>query len=585
MPTVREFKAQAEQLAAQGELARARKIYEHLLSHLESTPAIDKELDLYELAGDLALELTDTEAAVTRYVQGAGRHAAAGDIEQVRSLVGKILQADAKRMDIYKSLTVILLERDHVEPARLLLVDFAQRTGRDRTVTQLNKLKSFAPPQVRAAIEKAFGLGAEALASPAPPPSKTAKPEPPKRRPSDELVVEHASAIIKPEEPEEPEEVEEVEEVEEPEQTEEPDFAIERASDIAAEPEPEAAEEANDELTIERSATESFEERPEEEATADSAQAEEGEQPAAAAPHTPEGEVPVEEATPAMPDWAAELPSDRIEIDAGLDPTPPPRVSQVYEKVTEPPPPRRSSTRMRRSTARFRTAKRRRPLLWVLVFLILAAATVAGLQFAGVISLTGNGGTEGGEGTTGGEPTPGTPTAATPDTTAEQPVAEDTAAQAAASPDTTPGVAVARDTSRPPRDTMPPAAAGGDTTQPVPAAPPPTFVAPTPVQPSPTPVRIDSIVVVQDLPVDHVEELQGANGVGLRVIQTLQSGEQLTLSIRPGTGPLEATGVVVVHDTAIGRVYAGNYYVTLRSVITLQRMQALLGRLVTMGRP
>jgi tetratricopeptide (TPR) repeat protein len=66
---VSELKERARALEQQGEGAKALAIYEHILKHLEGTPALERELPLYVKVGDLALKLGDPAKAIAMYEQ------------------------------------------------------------------------------------------------------------------------------------------------------------------------------------------------------------------------------------------------------------------------------------------------------------------------------------------------------------------------------------------------------------------------------------------------------------------------------------------------------------------------------------
>ena len=67
MAKVSELKERARAHEKEGEHEKALKIYQHVLKHLEGSPAIKRELPMYVKAGDLQIKLEDKAGAIASY--------------------------------------------------------------------------------------------------------------------------------------------------------------------------------------------------------------------------------------------------------------------------------------------------------------------------------------------------------------------------------------------------------------------------------------------------------------------------------------------------------------------------------------
>ncbi|MFC1640282.1 tetratricopeptide repeat protein [Gemmatimonadota bacterium] len=124
---VEERKQQARLFEQQGEFADALELYEAALEELEGTPEIWRELPLYVKAGDLSLKMGDGSAAISQYEKAARAYAAYGSSKSVIALCTKILRVNPGHTHAFLRLVRLMIERDHLADARLVLLEYAER--------------------------------------------------------------------------------------------------------------------------------------------------------------------------------------------------------------------------------------------------------------------------------------------------------------------------------------------------------------------------------------------------------------------------------------------------------------------------
>ncbi|MDH5198491.1 MAG: hypothetical protein OEY20_14710, partial [Gemmatimonadota bacterium] len=134
MAKVSELKDRARGLEQQGDLAKAQAIYQHILKHLEGTPALKGELPLYVKVGDLALKQGDAGMAIVMYERAAEHYARAGSARSIGALVDKIRRADPTRDDEAVTLGRLLVAEGHPAAAAEVLARYATRIGRSDVV-------------------------------------------------------------------------------------------------------------------------------------------------------------------------------------------------------------------------------------------------------------------------------------------------------------------------------------------------------------------------------------------------------------------------------------------------------------------
>lgn len=154
MPTISDLKDQARALEQQGEIDKALKIYQHILKHLEGSPAITKVLPLYVKAGDLLLKVDRTEEAVASYQTGAEHYASTGAATRVTALCEKILRLAPERTDVYTSFVRLLIQNGHVGSARDVLAEYAKIANMERALETLNDLAGRPNHEVQPMLER-----------------------------------------------------------------------------------------------------------------------------------------------------------------------------------------------------------------------------------------------------------------------------------------------------------------------------------------------------------------------------------------------------------------------------------------------
>jgi hypothetical protein len=578
---VSELKERARILEQQGDLAKARAIYEHILKHLEGTPALLPELPMYVKVGDLSLKLGDPPGAVSMYEKAAGHYAAAGSARSIGALAEKIRRADPTRDDAAVGLGRALLEHGHAGAAAEVLVRYARRVERDDVVGVLADIAPTADGAAAAGIvERAVSM----LAGPPP-----AAPEPAAEERSPEPVTTAAPAPA-PDEPEEPGEEDAEARLDLP--------LISFEPEAPAEEPPPPVSEADDGLVIRHGV---------EEPTLAAA-------PAPAPPVTPVAPAPTppkewdftapvrrEPEPAAAPEAAA--PAEPIEepvVQAEPEPpseAPPLRVPEEPEHVpaTRAAEPRRDAVEAERPSrgrgwpeephvlVRQPRAQKsgRGGLIAAGIALVVVVGGAAAAWALGLLPF-GRGG-DGGRVSEPAEetvlveslPAPGESAAAVGDTAQFGPIGFNTVTNAPVEPP-------AGDTAL--GDTAGTALGGADTL--APTAPPEDLPAPAraAVVVPPGHAIVNEIVVIPGLEVLSVSETRVAGALGVRVIQRAEDGEIALVATVGNFGPDTAgSGVVTVRtegDTAIGEVRVGRYLVEGRSALPADLLSGLLGRLI-----
>lgn len=578
MAKVSELKERARILEQQGELAKARAIYEHILRHLEGTPALLPELPMYVKVGDLSLKLGDPPGAVSMYEKAAEHYAAAGSARSIGALAEKIRRADPTRDDAAVGLGRALLEHGHAGAAAEVLLRYARRIERDDVV---GVLTGIAPAADAAAASGIVGRAVSMLAGPPPAASEPAAEE---RTP--EPVT---AAAPTPDEPEEP-----AEEGAKP-TLDLPLLSFEPEED-AEEPAPPVSE-ADDGLVIRHGV---------EEPTVTGAPA--PVPPVAPAPTPPKewdftAPVRREPEPAAAPEAAA--PAEPIEEPVVQAEPEPPSEAPVLPVVEEPEPaptsraaePRRDAVQGERHSrgrgwleephvlVRQPKAQKggRGGLIAAGIALVVVVGGAAAAWAFGLLPF-GRGGDGGGMSEPAGEPVaveslpaPADSAAgvAVGDTAQFGPIGFNTVTNAPAEPpagDTTLG------------DTAGPVRGGADTLAPTgpPVDPPPPARAAVVVPPGHA--IVNEIVVIPGLAVVSVSETRVAGALGVRVVQRAEDGEVVLVATVGNFGAdTTGSGAVAVRtegDTAIGEVRVGRYLVEGRSALPADVLSGLLGRLI-----
>jgi tetratricopeptide (TPR) repeat protein len=162
MPTVSELKEQARTLEQQGNLGRALAIYEHILKHVEGTPAIVKLLPLYVKVGDLHAKLNQPTEAVDSYEKAAEQYAEHGSAQRISALCAKIVRLAPDRSGLQVDLARRLIEHGHVGSARDVLSDYALSANLDKAQEALDDLAGRPDEEVQPMLERLLESGLDA---------------------------------------------------------------------------------------------------------------------------------------------------------------------------------------------------------------------------------------------------------------------------------------------------------------------------------------------------------------------------------------------------------------------------------------
>ena len=156
---VEERKQQGRTFEQHGETAKALGLYEEILSELEGTPAIWRELPLYVRAGDLSLKTGDAGAAIAHYEKAATAYAVYGSSKSVIALCTKILRVHPRRTDVFLRLVHLMIEREHLADARVVLTEYAGRMKLPKAGFVLEDLADRPEQQLKPVLEMLLELG------------------------------------------------------------------------------------------------------------------------------------------------------------------------------------------------------------------------------------------------------------------------------------------------------------------------------------------------------------------------------------------------------------------------------------------
>jgi len=153
VPTVSDLKQQARALEQRGQLGKALAVYQHILKHLEGTPAIAKVLPLYVKVGDLLLRQDRAEEAVAAYMNAAEQYAEHGSAQRVSALCEKIQRIAPDRRDTHVRFAHRLMTHGHVGSARDVLAEYAERAQLERVSEVLDDLAGRPSDEIRPILE------------------------------------------------------------------------------------------------------------------------------------------------------------------------------------------------------------------------------------------------------------------------------------------------------------------------------------------------------------------------------------------------------------------------------------------------
>jgi hypothetical protein len=172
MAKVSELIEQARALEAQGDTAKALAIYQHVLPHLESMPAIKADLALK--AGDLMLKTGDKSGALRMYETAGTQCAMHGSAKGALTVASKIQQAAPELSDVYLSLAGQMVKHGHAGPAVDVLIQHAKQANLQQMLQELEPLAGRPSDDVRPLVQMLLDVPADA------PPQETPPPPPPR---------------------------------------------------------------------------------------------------------------------------------------------------------------------------------------------------------------------------------------------------------------------------------------------------------------------------------------------------------------------------------------------------------------------
>ena len=198
MAKVSDLKDRALAFERRGQIEKALTVYQHIIKHLEGTPAIVPELQLYVKAGDLLLKLEDPEAGLAMYERAAEQLAAHGSAKSVIALCAKILGVASERTDVHLRYARQMVKAGHVTKAGDVLIDYAERAELDEMLQALEQLQGRSDDEARSDLERLLKLAelGEPAATEVAGESVSAEPAPPVTEPE-----EPAPTVTEPEEP------------------------------------------------------------------------------------------------------------------------------------------------------------------------------------------------------------------------------------------------------------------------------------------------------------------------------------------------------------------------------------------------
>ena len=146
-------KQQAQQLEQQGKVREALAMYRHVLTSLEGTPELLRELPLYVKAGDLFLKLDNPRAAVSLYETAGKIYAVHGSAKSVNAICAKVVRVMPERTHVYTRFLRIMLEHGHVAAARHVLAAYAEHADLSETRDRLELIADRTDEHVRPVLE------------------------------------------------------------------------------------------------------------------------------------------------------------------------------------------------------------------------------------------------------------------------------------------------------------------------------------------------------------------------------------------------------------------------------------------------
>jgi hypothetical protein len=149
------LKQQARVLEQKGDTAGALEAFRRIIAQLVKS-GIEPEGPLFVKAGDLTLKTGNRQGAVAMFERAAARYASMGSAKSVIALCLKILRTDPLQKDVHVRYARQLFGRGHVEPARLVLLDYAERSQLHKTHQTLGRLANRSVPEITVKLQEFF---------------------------------------------------------------------------------------------------------------------------------------------------------------------------------------------------------------------------------------------------------------------------------------------------------------------------------------------------------------------------------------------------------------------------------------------
>ena len=123
---VKAHKQQAQALEKKGQTAKAIASYREILDHLDGSKGLLRELPLFVKVGDLCFKEDDKKTALAMYDRAGQLYAEHGSGKSVIAVCSKILKVLPRATNTHVHYARLLVEGEHITEARKVLVNYAQ---------------------------------------------------------------------------------------------------------------------------------------------------------------------------------------------------------------------------------------------------------------------------------------------------------------------------------------------------------------------------------------------------------------------------------------------------------------------------
>ena len=174
---VKTRKRKARALVQKGETAKALAVYREILEHLEGSKGILRELPLYVKAGDLCLAEGDTKAALAMYDKAGQLYAEHGSGKSVIAVCGRILEVLPGDINTHLHYARLLIEGGHVGEARKVLLNYAAVFDFAKVQQALGTMEGRSDDDVMPVLEMVLEMAERGGEEPAEPEAESESPE------------------------------------------------------------------------------------------------------------------------------------------------------------------------------------------------------------------------------------------------------------------------------------------------------------------------------------------------------------------------------------------------------------------------